>query len=56
MNCLVLAGVAEVREIVNVSSGRHLVCIVLDPHQRNFSGNADGFQMTTSSRPNSNTD
>ena len=41
---------------VNASSGHEVGSVVLDPDQRDFSGNIEGLQMTTSSRTNSHTD
>ena len=41
---------------VNPSTDRGVGGVVLDPDQRHFSGNAEGLQMTASSRLNSHAD
>ena len=41
---------------VNASSGREVGSVVLDPDQRDFSGNMEGLRMTASSRTNSHKD
>ena len=40
----------------NASSGHGVGSVVMDPDQREFSGNIEGLQMTASSRKNSHTD
>ena len=41
---------------VNASCGHGVGSLVLDPDQRDFSGNLEGLQMTASSRTNSHRD
>ena len=41
---------------VDVSSGRGMHGVVLDPDQRDFSGNVEVLLLIASSRKNSNTD
>ena len=53
---LVLPRVELAMKSINASSGRDADSVVPDPDWRDFSGNIEGLQMTTSSRFNSNSD
>ena len=56
MENLVIPRVELAMKSTNASSGRSVDGNVLDPGQRDFSGNVEGLQMTTSSRIHSHTD
>ena len=53
---LVIPGVKLAMKLTNASSGRSVDCNVLGPDQRDFSGNVEGLQMTTSRGLDSRTD
>ena len=56
MENLVIPRVELAMKSTNASSGRSVDGNVLDPDQRDFSGNVEGLQMTASSRIHSHTD
>ena len=53
---LIIPRVELAMKLVNASYGYGVDSVVLEPDQRDFSGNMEGFQMTASSRINSHTD
>ena len=53
---LVIPRVELALKSVNALSGHEFGSVVLDPDQRDFSGNIEGLQMTASSRMNSHID
>ena len=53
---VVFSGVELDMKLTNASSGRSVDGSVLEPDQRDFSGNIECLQMTASSRKNSDTD